>query len=134
MGWFGYGKYSGDETQTHHLDFIKWAKLPLTDEEISDCLLINKTKIPKNLISLFNKNLPNILKNMNSNKKWDEENAIQWQMLMLLLLDNNIKLPKIIKNNGILATKFLMGQHSTEFNKPSARRAVLQKILKKANQ
>jgi hypothetical protein len=131
MGWTGHGLYDGDNTQTQHITFCQWAKLPLSEAEISDFLQYRKTKIPIQFIPLFKKNLPLIIKKMNKNKFWDSEKALEWQMLMCLLLDNNMVLPPVIKKNGILATEYLMEQHAYYFNNPPNRRAALRRLLKK---
>lgn len=133
MGWFGYGKYDGDDTQTQHLTYCEWAKLPVSDDDMFDWLGSKKTKIPKEHIPLFKKNIPLILSKMNNNKLWDEDKAIEWQMLMCLFLDNNLKMPKIIKQNGILATEFLLEEHASYFDEPSKRRANLRRLLKQVN-
>lgn len=38
MGWLGNGIYDGDGTQSLHYDIIKWAKMRLSPEDISDCV------------------------------------------------------------------------------------------------
>lgn len=131
MGWFGYGKYDSDDTQTQHITFCEWAELPEEADEICDnWLKRNKTKIPQEYLILFKKNISKVLSKMNNNKFWDEDKAIEWQMLACLFLDNNIKIPKIIKDNGILATEFLLGEHSSDFGEPGRRRAALRRLLK----
>lgn len=48
MGWSGYDLYDGDETQTCHINFLKWAKVEKnTDIILEHYLKINKTIIPK---------------------------------------------------------------------------------------
>lgn len=131
MGWTGHGNYDGDGTQTQHLTFLEWAKIPVEQDTMSDWMSRRKTKIPAIYLKIFKKNLPKVLVRMNSNKFWNEDKAIQWQMLACLLIDNNIKLPKIIAKNAALAIEYLLGEHSSEFDKPSQRRAALRRLLKK---
>lgn len=133
MGWFGYGRYDGDDTQTQHYTFFEWAKMPASQDEISEWLGRTKTKIPLHLIPTFKKNFSRILGQMPKTKFWDEDKAIQWQMLMCLLLDNNIKLPNLVKKNGILATEYLLGSHCDDFREPSKRRATLRRLLKRVS-
>lgn len=132
MGWSGYSNYSGDDTQTQHITFCEWAKLPVETEEISNWLGLRKTKIPKEYHSVFLNNIDKVLSKMNKNKFWDEYKAIEWQMLMCLFLDNDLEMSAIIKENGILATEYLLlGDHSADFENPAARRAALRKLLKR---
>ena len=134
MGWAGYGIYDGDGTQTCHYTFIKWSKCA-TESDVFDeeWLTYRKTKIPKNKIANFKRNIKNVVVKMPKIKKfWDEYKAIEWQMLLALLLDNEIKPPSIIKRNGILASEFLMGEHASEFDKPAIRRRVLRNFIKRA--
>ena len=135
MGWGGYTNYSGDGTQTWHYDFIKWSGVKVSDEEIADddWLGLIKTKIPEKYLEAFIAGIPKILKKMSRSKFWNEDSAIEWQMLLALLLDNNIMPEKIIFDKGIEGTKYLLGEHSSDFNNPSARRRNLRNFIKKAD-
>jgi len=134
MGWGGYGIYDGDGTQTCHYDFIVWSGCA-TEDEIYDgeWLKLNKTKIPVDRLSIFEKNIGKVIKKMPKVKFWNENKAIEWQMLLSLLLDNKIKPPAVVKKNGILATEFLMGEHASDFCSPAARRAILRRFIKRIN-
>lgn len=134
MGWAGYGIYDGDGTQTLHYDFLKWAGCAQNDDEIydGDWLTLNRTKIPKERRHLLKVNLNKVLKKMPSVKFWNEDKAIEWQMLLALFLDNKIEPPSVVKRNGILGTEFLMEEHSSEFDSPGSRRRVLRNFIKKA--
>lgn len=138
MGWVGYGIYDGDETQILHLDYLKWSGciIGMKEDEVWEWLKQNKTKIPLDKIALFKKGIPLILKKMS---KWrirgslqDEDLSIEWQMLLALFLDNNIKLPLIVKKNGILATEYLLGDHAEDFSNKGIRRRVLKNFIKRA--
>ena len=52
-------------------------------------------------------------------------------MLLSLFVDNKLSAPKTVKDNGILATEYLMNEHASEFNKPNLRRACLKRFLKR---
>jgi hypothetical protein len=133
MGWYGYCIYCGDDTQTRHYDFFKWGKIASDYEITENDWLTNKgTIIPKIYIDKFIKNIPLILKKMPKVKFWNEDNAIEWQMLLALFIDNNIKPPKEILSNGITATEYLMEEHAADFNNPSLRRKHLKNFIKKA--
>lgn len=144
MGWFGYGIYDGDETQTCHLDFLKRAgyKVKYSSVEILEFFFKNnKTVLSKEAKDLVTKNMDKILnkmpKTIQSNIKnhlyfKDDCDAVEWQMLLALCLDNKIKPSKLIKQNGILATEYLIHYHSVGFTNPSARRASLRRFLTKA--
>jgi len=131
MGWCGYTIYSGDDTQTRHYDFIKWAKISKDDDEIGDWLEL-KTKIPKDKRHLLTDNADIILKKMPKTKFWDEDKAIEWQMLLALYLDNKVIPPKIIYDNGILGTEYLMGEHAEDFDNPSSRKKNLRNFIARA--
>ena len=140
MGWFGHSIYDGDETQTCHITFIKNSgykeKYPY---EINDCLQLRKTVLTDDMKNCLVKNINKVLKKMpklktSKNKNIffkDEYDAIEWQMLLSLFVDNKLSAPKIIKDNGILATEYLMQEHAEDFNKPHLRRACLKRFLKK---
>lgn len=133
MGWGGYGIYDGDGTQTLHYSFIKWSKIEKKDDVIEEWLKFEGTKIPKELHEKFLSNVPLILKKMPKIRKfWDEDRAIEWQMLLALFLDNKMPIPKEVKENGIEATEFLMTYPADDFCDPSARRRNLKKFIQKA--
>jgi hypothetical protein len=130
MGWFGHGIYDGDETQTQHLDFIKWAKIEKQDAA-HNFLKVRRTVLPKEKIYLLNKNSGLILKRMKKLK--DVDSAISWQMLLSLYIDNKIIPNKKIIKQGILATKYLMGQHASEYDNPHLRRRNLRNFIKRVD-
>lgn len=138
MGWSGYGLYDGDETQSCHINFIKWAIPSLNEEDIFDCFIgTRKTKLPKILTLSFKKGIVNILKKIRTPKnhfKWDEENAIEWQMLLSLFVDNNLKVPHIVLVNGMLASNYLLGEHASEFDEPTKRKATIKRFMKKVDE
>lgn len=131
MGWFGYGLYDGDDTQTRHIDFIKWAIPTLSDDDVFEYLEGKRTIIPKNLLPSFKKGIPSILKKMKTPKYWDEYAAIDWQMLLSLFVDNNLKVPRIILINGMLASDYLLGEHAEDFNNPSMRKKCIKYFMNK---
>ena len=136
MGWFGYGLYDGDETQTCHLTFIKQAIPSLKSDDIFDMLGSRKTKIPQHLIPEFKKGIPNILRKIKFPRNilaWDEDNAIEWQMLLSLFVDNNLGIPRKILVRGMLANHVLLGKHAEDFNEPSRRRAAIKRFMKKVD-
>lgn len=134
MGWYNYDIYGGDETQTRHYNFLKWAKVATEDQIFNEgWLMIRKTKIPNDKIPIFEKNLDKVIKNMPKCKFWDEDKAIEWQMLLALCLDNKIYPSGIIREKGKEATEYLMGEHASDFTKPSKRRAALRNFLKRLN-
>ena len=133
MGWFGHGIYDGDDTQTRHFDFIKWAKIEKDREILFDWVGRRKTKIPKDKVHLLSENYELILKKMGKvSKYWDEFDAIEWQMLLALFIDNNVKAPEIIYEKGISATEYLIEKCSDDYNSPSQRRAALRNFIKRA--
>ena len=135
MGWAGYGIYGGDDTQTRHIDFVKWAKIKMTEDEVWECMAANGTHLPDEALPLLTKNLDKILKKMPKlrNERFrDEDDALEWQMLLALFLDNRLNPPDKVYEMGVKATDYLMGQHADEFNEPSKRRKALRAFLKKA--
>jgi hypothetical protein len=134
MGWGGYTNYSGDGTQTQHYSYLEWAKVA-TENEImdGDWLGYRKTKIPNDKIPIFIKNIDLVLKKMPSHKFWSEYDAIDWQMLLSLFLDNKIKeCPKIVIEKGIEASEYLLGEHSDGFDEPSKRRKHIKNFITNA--
>lgn len=134
MGWSGYTNYSGDDTQTRHYDFIKWSGVKVSEIEIADdeWMMLSKTKIPSKYRDTFILGIPKILKKMPKCKFWNEDRAIEWQMLLSLFLDNNIIPPKVVYDNGIEGTEYLMEEHAADFNEPSRRRKCLKNFIKRA--
>lgn len=132
MGWGGYGMYDGDGTQTCHYDFIRWAKISRSNEEIGEWLKYRGTKIPKDKVHLLTEHVDLILKKMPKVAYWNEDKAITWQMLLCLYLDNGVVPPSAqITDLGVQATKYLMGDHADEFSEPSRRRRALRNFLKR---
>lgn len=141
MGWSGYGIYDGDDTQSLHYDWlIKIGVCYNLDNAIDSGIVGFTTKIPKNKTRLLSKNWRKIASSLSKKietGRWDkhghdEDRALQWQMLLALFNDNNLKAPKTVFKMGIEGTKFLMGNHSSEFDNPSARRAALKRFMKKS--
>lgn len=132
MGWSGYGLYDGDGTQTCHYEYIKAAKISKDLDEIASFLKFRKTVIPKEKTQLLIDNYEKIMKKMSKKKFFDEDSAIEWQMLLSLYLDNNLSVPANVKSRGISATKYLLSDHSDRFKEPFRRRRVLNNFLKKA--
>ena len=146
MGWLGYTLYAGDSTQSCHSAFLEWAGIEIDydtddgDEYYYSIFTSRGTFIPKDLIPIFVKNINKVLKKMpkikmsrvKNIKYWDEYNALEWQMLLALFVDNKLKIPQIIYDNGIEATEFLMGEHASDFDKPWLRRAALKRFITKA--
>jgi hypothetical protein len=132
MGWCGYCIYCGDGTQTCHYNFIKWARIHLKTDDLMECMDEGGTILPKDKWKLFCKNIKNVLCKMPKAKYFNEYTAIEWQMLLALYVDNKTKPPAKIRKMGIEATEYLMGEHSSEFDKPQNRRRVLRNFIKKA--
>jgi len=130
MGWWGHGIYDGDETQTLHFDFIKWAKIE-KDYDVIESFLNKKTTLPKDKVHLLKKNSGLILKKMKKPKFWDEYSAIEWHMLLSLYLDNSVIPPKVVVKNGIEATEYLIDKESDYYDNPSARKRVLRNFIQK---
>jgi hypothetical protein len=131
MGWGGYGLYDGDETQTCHYDFMKWAGWK---GDVDDCLQLKKTKLTNDMKVLLAKNIDKVLKKMPKLNKFgfrDSQDAIEWQMLLSLFFDNKLLPPKIVFDNGVLATKYLLEYQSKEFDNPAKRKAVLRSFIKR---
>jgi hypothetical protein len=133
MGWIGYGIYDGDGTQTSHYNFLTLSKCAKDDDEILDnnWLTVNGTKIPKDRQPIFISNVDKILKKMPKSKFWNEDSAIEWQMLLALFLDNKIYPPKIVFDKGILATEYLIEHCSDDFDVPGFRKRALRNFIKK---
>ena len=132
MGWFGYGIYDGDETQTCHYAYLHWAKVESNERKIDKWLTLSGTILPEDKRHLLVKNYNLILKKLKKPKFWDEESALEWQMLLTLFVDNNLAAPDPIYDNGVQATEFLMDQHAEEFDSPKKRKNELKKFLTKA--
>ena len=132
MGWFGYCIYCGDGTQTCHYSFLEWAKIKLDEDHKYDILTNKGTILSKDQWKLFQKNIDKVLKKMPKAKFWDENKAIEWQMLLALYVDHKTKPPAKIRKMGVEATEYLMGEHASEFYKPQNRRTVLINFIKKA--
>ena len=131
MGWCGYGIYSGDGTQTQHYDFFKWAKVKESEFNLGQkttCTDEAKKKLIEHMEKVLSK-MPKLGKF--SHSKWNEYKAIDWQMLAALLIDLNIKVPKIVKNNAIEASEYLSLDHAADFDKPYLRRKALNSFILK---
>lgn len=135
MGWLGYGIYDGDETQTQHIDFLKWAKV--TDDEvlvINEYFTLTRTVLPKAEQKTFLKNIDKVIKKMPKRVltgNFNEDAALEWQMLAALFVDNRMPIPRIIKNIGLNACDYLLYEHSDDFREPSKRRAKIKAFITK---
>lgn len=145
MGWHGYGIYSGDETQTLHIDFMK--RLGFSYEDIEPCLKVGKTSLTEEMIEkictdghLIIDKMPKLV---TPNIYFtSDEAALEWQMLLALFIDNDIfsydcddvfeRVCHEVFKVGILATTYLSYQHASEFDYPKKRRAVLKRFSQKA--
>lgn len=140
MGWFGYKLYDGDGTQTCHLDFLKRAKIAKNSDVAFDMMMHKgstglKTIIPQDKKNLLKKNIALVLKKMprwKEPRKMEECDLIEWQMLLALFIDNDIKPTKEVLKNGIEATKELCYDHADDFDYPNKRKKVLKDFIKKA--
>ena len=128
MGWYGYGNYDGDVTQTQHIDFLKWAKVVKTDDQAMDCFSEKRTILSKEQKLILKKNVNLILKRL-PKIVGDEDWALQWQMLVALLVDNGIKPNRIIKIKFKEACNILLGEHSDTFENPSQRRKAIRNLM-----
>lgn len=138
MGWLGHGLYDGDGTQTKHFEFFYNAKIANDNDEnndiiVNDWMSVRRTKIPRELIPTFIKNQGLVIKKMKKLKRYPkyEDDVLSWQMLLALYLDNFIKPPKIVMDNGISATEWLLTE-ADDFACPSVRKAVFHRFIKKA--
>lgn len=137
MGWFGYGIYDGDETQSFQISLLEKCKFTKTlkyedilnglEPWVADCS--DPIRIPNEFKSRFKKKIPFLVKSLPNKKFWDDDSAIEWQMFGGLFVNSNIKIPKNIKKKVIDATEFLMAEHAELFDKPSERKKVLKKFL-----
>lgn len=144
MGWAGYGIYDGDGTMSCHYDFLNFAKVSSDDNEIGNWMSLKGTILPKEKIPILQKNINLVLKKMpkiklsKTEENWNtkdspgESNALEWQMLLALFVDNKVVPPKEVYDTGVKATLYLMGEHSDDFNKPGLRRKTLKNFVKKA--
>lgn len=134
MGWFGYGIYDGDETQSRHFDYIKWFGIEKDEEVICEEYMTNtKTIIPDDKKKLLQTNFAKFIKKMIKVPRfWNEDNAIEWHMLLALYLDNKVQPPMMVYDVGIEATEYLIEEHAYEYDNPAARRRVLRNFIKKA--
>jgi hypothetical protein len=130
MGWTSFGIYGGDNTQSQHYEFIKNACIFKDDDQIFDCFKQNRTVVPRDKRHLLIVNYNKIVKKIKSNIK-DEYDALSWQMLAALFLDNQVRLPVSLKKKAIEATNYLIENSCDEFISPSRRRENLRKFLRK---
>lgn len=139
MGWSGYGLYDGDGTQTCHYLFMEQAGWK-DEDAVGDAMTYTrrggKTKLTNEMKEVLANNIDKVLKKMPKPTKFGfrkEHNAIEWQMLLALFVDNKILPPKSVIYNGILATEYLLGSHSDSFDEPYKRKAALRRFIKKVN-
>lgn len=139
MGWSDYGIYDGDCTKSLHFYFIYILGFNsfLSTDQIEDIVSSKKTVVPKNLRYLLVKNYTRLEKWLYSKYKdrkffMNEDEALEWQMVLAFYLDNKVKPPKKIYEMGKSATEYLMGQHAEDFDNPSKRKARLRYFLKRA--
>lgn len=138
MGWFGHGIYDGDETQTCHYDFIKKLGIEDNNDIIFDMLTLKGTIIPENKRYLLRKNYKKVFDKLSKYKFIPgrsgcivEDKAIEIQMFGALFIDNGVKMPAQVKKKVVEATKFLLGDHASEFDVPGTRRRILRNFIEK---
>lgn len=141
MGWYGYRIYDGDDTQCLHYNWlVEIGVCRDLDDAINSGIVGYTTKIPKDKIHLLIKNWRKIANSLSKKIKTgkydkhgnDEGRALEWQMLLALFNDNNLKAPKLVFKMGIQATNFLLGEHSSEFISPTNRRINLRRFIEKS--
>ena len=130
MGWISYDIYGGDGTQSSHYDLLKKLRVAKDDDEADDMIQYKGTIIPKNRIPFLYYNIDKI--KLKRPKCWNEDNAIDHQMVLALFVDNNLPVPADIKSNGIDATLYLMEEHADDFDNPNRRKTILKKFITKA--
>ena len=131
MGWSGYGLYSGDDTATRAYDFLKWAGYKEKDDEIGDSFITLKgTILPDNVQEKLLKNIDKVLKKM-PKEITDDDDAIEWQMLLALFADNKITPPLTVIQMGLEGTEYLRGQHAEDFDEPGKRKRKLTAFTKR---
>ena len=131
MGWCGHGLYAGDGTQVCHYNFLKEMGISDDYDEAFEWMGLTRTTIPENRRYLLRKNYKLALDKMPKCEYWGEDDALEWQMLLSLFVDNGVKPPKIILDTGVEATEYLLGEHAADFNNPGARRNSLKSFLKR---
>ena len=138
MGWFGYGIYDGDGTQTCHIDFLNNAGVTKSStDEALDLLAVNGTILPADMMQKFVNNINKVLKKMPKLVRGyfqDEDDAIEWQMLLALFVDNKTTPLKEIFDIGFEATVYLDGEHAEGFDQPIERHRVLRNFMSKAKE
>lgn len=141
MGWFGYGIYDGDGTQTCHYDFLKKLGIEKDDDIIYEMLTLEGTVIPENKRNLLRKNYKKVFDKFSKYKFIPgrtgcivEDKAIEIQMFGALFIDNKVKIPVQVKKKVIEATEFLLGDHASEFSNPGLRRRVLREFIETIKQ
>ena len=138
MGWSGHGLYDGDGTQTCHYSFMKWAGWK-DDDAVGEAMTYTsrggKTTLTNEMKVALTNNIDKVLKKMPKLNKFGfqgEEDAIEWQMLLSLFSDNKLVPPKVVFDNGILATEYLLQHDCTwDFDNPAKRKAVLRGFIKR---
>lgn len=133
MGWSGYGLYDGDGTSSNIYNFIKWAT-GLSDDEAYDACDeygLGSMKVSKEHQFAFLDNLPKVLKKMPKSKYFDEDTALEWQMLGAFFVDNKLPIPHVVRTKVLYANEYLMGDHAADFDRPSQRRATLNRFKKR---
>jgi len=144
MGWWGYGIYDGDDTQTCHINFLKNSGINIEtdfirsdafDDKVYHWMSSRGTRLPSEVMQDFVKNIDKVLKKMPKLYRGHfrhDDDAIEWQMLLSLFVDNKTVPSKEIYEMGVSATNYLMGEHADAFNSPGIRRKSLRNFLKKA--
>jgi hypothetical protein len=136
MGWCGHGLYAGDGTQSCHCDFLEQMGISDDYDEVFEWMSMSRTTVPKDRRHLLRKNYKLAVDKMPKmkfcfGKRVNEDDMLEWQMLLSLFVDNLVKPPKIIADNGIKATQYLLGDHASDFDNPGARRSSLKAFLKR---
>lgn len=137
MGWWGHGIYDGDDTQTCHYDFLKWAKIGKNEDDRYSYLAEKGTFLPAAEREKFIQFLPIVIEKLDKKikrKNWDEDDALEWQMLVALLVDNSIPIPQYVFAKFEKAHDILTGSHAQDFNSPRKRLNVLNNLMEKATE
>ena len=150
MGWFGYGKYDGDETssvQTNMVEEIaKKFEIALFDKkgksiEVDNLYLakVDKGFLNESSAKAIAKHLDYALDKIISKPKksrktgtvtWDDSTALEYMMVADFFMNHNLDIPEKHHKNFLVAVDFLTGEHASEFDTPGARRRVLNKFIK----
>lgn len=138
MGWFGHGKYDGDETESTQMAMVEVAygktNIPLRNGKILDeswhWKVGQECLAPEVVDWVFSK-WDKVWKTCIQDRRRQEAHDLNVMMAADFFMNHGVALPDGLRQKAQHSIENLLGEHASDFNSPEKRRRVLRRFQKK---